>query len=168
MNIYFKRVGAGLDQTLLLTCMIKYISKFLANSLHSCGKPQFVYKTRFRRSENMPKNRKAPTTTLRFRLMSMAGLVIEFCCMMYAAAFEGILAAFWGVIPMIAILMWVTDVCANKSTKLRNENIVLVTVLTIMIRCLCASKYYSIALALMIIIEFIFMFAIAEQTNKLD
>lgn len=115
----------------------------------------------------MLNNRKAPIPKLRFMLLSMAGLVTELCCMIYAIAAEKIVEAIWGVIPTIVISLWVCDVCENRSTKSKNENIVLITVLAIMIRCLHASRYFSIALILMIIIEFAFMFAIAEQTDQL-
>lgn len=115
----------------------------------------------------MPNKRKAPTPTLRFMLISITGLLIQFCCVIYAVAVEKIVAALWGIISIIAIWIWVLDVCANKSTKTKNENIVLITILMIMIRCLCASTYFSTALMIMVISEFVFMLAIAEQTNKL-
>ena len=115
----------------------------------------------------MLNNRKAPIPTLRFMLISMAGLVTEICCLIYAVAIERIVSALLGVIPIIATSIWVNDVCKNKATKSKNENIVLITILMIMIRTLCASVYYSIALGPMMIIEFTFMIAIAKQTDKM-
>lgn len=115
----------------------------------------------------MHKNRKDPMPTLKFMLMSIAGLVVDFCCMIYTVAVEKNVAAMWSTISTIAISLWVNDVCSNKTTKSKNENIVLITVLMIMIRSLCATTYFSNALMIMIIIEFVFMIAIAKQTDQL-
>lgn len=116
----------------------------------------------------MPNKRKELKPTVRFILMSIAGLVSYFCCMIYAVAVEKDAVALWGVISIIVFSLWVIDVCKNKSTKGKNEDLVLITILMIMIRCLCAGKYFSVALGLMLVIEFIFLFVIAEQTDQLS
>lgn len=143
--------------------MIKYIGKLLANSLHSCGIPQFAYKTRLRRNKAMFKKLFGPR---RFRVATMVGVPAQCGFMLAAVIGEKNFAAIFGVIAIIAISLWCEDVMAEKNTRKKNKGYI-IAVLTSIFLTSVLTPAYAISPALMIemIIEVAFMAAMLTDTK---
>lgn len=140
----------------VLTYMLKYMSKLLANSLAYLWNNHSLHiKTKLRRNEAMFKKLFGPG---RFIIATTVGVPVQIGFMLAAVIGEDNFAAAWGIIATLAISLWCEDVTADRNTRRKNKTYV-IAVLTSVFLTAIFTPVQAISPALMIemIIEFAFM-----------
>lgn len=101
----------------------------------------------------------------KFLIVVSMGVLIQFSSMLFATAIERTLIAAIGVIATIAIIVWIEDAVAEKSTYKNNMSCIILILVAIMgMGAFINRQQMTPATISQLITEAVFVLAIAEDT----